>query len=366
MNPPVPLASLLERAASAPGVLSASELSRLVSLRDPEDRAALRSAAYAVKVRVSGKRVFLRGLLEIGNICAKNCLYCGLRRDNSAVHRYAIPEGDVVRMACAVHAAGYGSVVMQSGEVESEENTARIERIVREVRAATSPDFAIVLSLGEQSPGVYARWREAGADRYLLRIECANPALYRSIHPADHSWERRRDCLRILRELGYQLGTGVMFGLPGETPADLAADIRFFHEIGADMIGMGPFVPNPETPMGGEPFAPAAALELALNMVAVTRLSLHDCNIAATTALQVLAPDGRERALLAGASVMMPNATDKVYRPDYQLYKGKPCLDETSEQCRACLSARVARIGEQIAWRDPGTPPHYLSRTQGP
>ncbi len=363
MNAPPPLSELLARASAAPGALSAPELARLVSLEAPEDRAALRSAAHAVKLRVSGARVFLRGLLEIGNVCAKNCLYCGLRRDNAAVRRYAIPEEDVVRMALAVHSAGYGSVVLQSGEIESEANTERMERIVRAIRSGTSPDFAIVLSLGEQTDEVFARWREAGADRYLLRIECANPRLYRAIHPEGHSWERRRDCLLALRRLGYQLGTGVMFGLPGETPEDLASDIRFFRDIGADMIGMGPFVPNPETPMAGAPFDPAAALELALDMVAATRLHLHDCNIAATTALQVLAPDGRERAILAGANVMMPNATDLKYRRDYQLYKGKPCLDEDAGRCRACLSARVARIGEAIAWGNPGTPPHYLART---
>ena len=356
------VADSIRRAVAAPGALGRGELARLLSLRAPDDRAALRAAALEVRRRYTGDAVFLRGLVEMGNVCRKNCLYCGLRRDNSRTHRYQIPEEEAVRMAKWSCESGYGSVVFQSGEVQSEENTARVERIVRAVRAGCGPDFAIVLSLGEQSRETYARWRAAGADRYLLRIESANPGLYRSLHPEDHLWERRRDCLVDLRELGYQLGTGVMTGLPGQTADDRAGDILFFREIGADMIGSGPFVPNPETPLADAPFDPAEALETALDFVACVRLHLHDCNIAATTALQVLASDGRERALLAGANVMMPNATDAVYRRDYQLYKGKPCLDETSGQCRACLEARVRRIGGEIAWRRPGTSPHYLAR----
>ncbi len=355
-------ADAIRRAMAAPGALGRGELARLLSLRTAEDRAALRAAALEVRRRHTGNAVFLRGLVEIGNSCGKDCLYCGLRRSNAAVHRYAIPEADAIRMAKWSCDSGYGSVVFQSGEIQSEGNTDRIERIVRAVRADCGPDFAIVLSLGEQSRETYARWREAGADRYLLRIESSNPELYRSLHPVDHSWERRRDCLAALRELGYQLGTGVMTGLPGQTAEDLAGDVMFFREIGADMIGSGPFVPNPETPLAGAPFDPKEALETALDFVACVRLHLHDCNIAATTALQVLAPDGRERALLSGANVMMPNATDAEYRRDYQLYKGKPCLDETSGQCRACLEARVMRIGDRIAWRQPGTSPHYLAR----
>lgn len=357
--------NLLAKAAAGRGALRPEELAVLVAARDPAERKALREAAYAVKLRATGPRAFLRGLVEIGNACAKNCLYCGLRRDNAATHRYMIPEADVVRMARSAFEMGYGSAVLQSGEIESEENTARIEWIVRAIRAVTAPDFAIVLSLGEQTREVYARWRDAGADRYLLRIETSNPELYAAIHPADHSWKRRRGCLADLASLGYQVGTGVMFGLPGQTALDIARDIDFFREVDADMIGMGPFVPNPETPMAGAPFDKTEALELALDVIAATRLHLHDCNIAAATALQVLAPDGRERALLAGANVMMPNATDRQYRADYQLYKGKPCLDETSGQCRGCLSARIARIGETVAWNDPGTPPHYAAKHGG-
>lgn len=358
-----PLDVLLRRASAAPGALSRAELARLLSLDDPAERAALHAAAYAVKLRATGPVVSLRGLVEIGNACAKDCLYCGLRRSNAAVRRYRIPEEDVVRMARWAFDRRFGSVVLQSGEIESDENTERIVRIVRAIRAFGGEGFAIVLSLGEQRDEVYRAWREAGAARYLLRIETSNPALYRTLHPAGHSWERRRDCLRALRRLGYQVGSGVMIGLPGQTADDLAGDIGFFADEDIDMIGMGPFLPHGETPLGAVAVDRGRQLRLGIDMVAATRLQLHDRNLAATTVLQVLAPDGREQALRAGANVMMPNVTDTVFRRDYRLYEDKPCLEDTSEQCLGCLERRVASIGERIGWGSPGTPPHYLRRT---
>lgn len=355
--------SLLARAAAAPLALSHEEIVRLLSPADDAERAALHAAAYAVKLRVSGPRVFLRGLVEIGNVCAKNCFYCGLRRDNAAVHRYEIPEDDVVRMARWAFDRRYGSVVLQSGELEGGAHAEKIARIVRRIRDFGGEDFAVVLSLGEQTEDVFRLWREAGAARYLLRIETSNPALYATLHPSDHSWTRRRDCLRALGRLGYQVGSGVMIGLPGQTAGDRASDIEFFRDERIDMIGMGPFLPHSQTPLGSFEVDAAAQLALGLDMVAAARLFLHDCNLAATTVLQSLAPDGRERALKAGANVMMPNVTDTVYRTDYRLYENKPCLEETSEQCQGCLARRVASIGETIAWGVPGTSPHYLVRT---
>lgn len=353
---------LLSRAAAAPLALSHEELVRILSPADEAERAALHAAAYGVKLRVSGPRVFLRGLVEIGNVCAKNCFYCGLRRDNAAVHRYVIPEADVVRMARWAFERRYGSVVLQSGEIEGAAHAESIARIVRAIRAFGGEDFAIVLSLGEQTEEVYRLWREAGAVRYLLRIETSSPSLYATLHPADHSWTRRRDCLRALGRLGYQVGSGVMIGLPGQTADDLAADIEFFRDENIHMIGMGPFLPHSQTPLGVVCVDPARQLALGLDMVAATRLFLHDRNLAATTVLQSLAPDGRERALKAGANVVMPNVTDTAYRRDYRLYENKPCLEETSDQCRGCLERRIASIGEKIAWGEPGTSPHYLAK----
>ena len=359
------LDAVLARGRERPCALSHDELARLASLSDPEEREALRAAAYEVKLRVSGPVVSLRGLVEIGNVCAKNCYYCGLRRDNALVCRYQIAEEDVVRMARWAFDHRYGSVVLQSGEIEGGAHAESVARVVRAIRAFGDERFAVVLSLGEQEAGVYRLWREAGAARYLLRIETSNPALYRTLHPADHSWERRRDCLRTIGGLGYQLGSGVMIGLPGQTPDDLASDLEFFRDEGIDMIGMGPFLPHSQTPLGAVSVDRGRQLELGLNMVAAARLFLHDRNLAATTVLQALAPDGRERALRAGANVLMPNVTDVGYRRDYRLYEDKPCLEDTSEQCLGCLERRVAALGERIAWDEPGTSPHYLLRRGG-
>lgn len=327
------------------------------------DRDAVLAAAYETKVARTGRRVSLRGLVEIGNVCAKNCFYCGLRRGNAACRRYRLDADEIVRMARRAWELRYGSVVLQSGELESEENAALVELVVRAIREfAPEEKFAIVLSLGEQTDEVYRRWKDAGATRYLLRIETSNPELYKTLHPADHSWTRRRDCLRALRRLGYQLGSGVMIGLPGQTADDLAGDLLFFRDEDIDMIGMGPFLPHPDTPLGNVKVDEADQLRLGVNMVAAARLFLPDRNIAATTVLQNLAPDGREQALLAGANVIMPNVTDLDFRGAYELYK-KPVVDEVSGRSGApTVEERVRAIGEEIAWDSPGNPQHFTNR----
>jgi biotin synthase len=261
---------------------------------------------------------------------------------------------------------GYGNIVLQSGEVESEENTALVEEVLRRIGKCCADGFGVTLSLGEQSDETYRRWREAGAHRYLLRIETSNPELYAKLHPEGHSWHRRRECLRSLRRNGYQVGSGVMCGLPGQTLCDLAADIAFFSEEDLDMIGMGPYIPHADTPLGRDaawnPRIAAERLDLALRMIAVVRLHLHDVNIAASTALHALAPDGRERGLLAGANVIMPNVTDVKYRFDYRLYEGKPADDENSPGSREALERSVSAIGEKFLWNVRGDSPHWRRR----
>ena len=355
------LEAMLERAKARPKALAATELERLVAAVDPDERAAIRAAALDVKRRYCGNLVSIRGIVELGNVCAKDCLYCGIRRSNRSLSRYRLNVGDVVRMAKTNRDLGYGSIVLQGGEIESEENTRYIEECLEGIAEL---NLGVTLSLGEQTEAVYRRWREAGAVRYLLRIETSNPALYATLHPADHSWERRRECLAALRRCGYQVGTGVMCALPGQTAADLARDVVFYGETDADMIGMGPYIPHPDTPLAkrAPPLADAERLELGLNMIAATRLYLHDVNIASTTALQALAPDGRERGLLAGANVVMPNVTDTAYRAAYQLYAGKPCLNENASLCRGCLERRIESVGERINWRQRGDSPHFLNR----
>ena len=358
--------TLLAKAAAAPRALSHRELAELLAWPDADE---LFAAAYGVKCRAVGRRVAFRGLVELGNACEKNCFYCGIRRDNDKVRRYRMRADEIVRAAEWTHKAGYGSIVLQSGELTGEANAAFVEDLLRRIRAATGDGLGITLSIGEQSEAVYRRWKEAGAHRYLLRIETSNPSLYAKLHPADHSWEKRRDCLRALRRCGYQVGTGVMAGLPGQTLDDLAADIAFFAAEDVDMIGMGPYIPHPDTPLGKDaPWTPelrTARLELGLRMIAATRLYLHDVNIAAATALQALDPEGREKGLLAGANVMMPNVTDRQYRADYQLYAGKPCLDENASACRTCLGRRVAALGEEVLWNARGDSPHFRCRVGG-
>jgi len=360
------LTNRLTRAMNAPGSFTRETIAELLSLTKPTDIAQLHAAAYAVKVLHSGKVVSLRGIIEMGNVCTKNCFYCGIRRENNHVERFQLDEAAILRSAQSCIDMGYGSIVLQSGEIESEAHTAFIERLLQNITARSGGQLGITLSLGEQSADTYARWRAAGAHRYLLRIETSNPILYAKLHPADHSFERRVECLRRLRTSNYQVGSGVMCALPGQTLDDLAGDILFFREMDLDMIGMGPYIPHHDTPLGRNfPVTPdyaAEHLRLALNMIAVTRLFLHDVNIAATTALQALAEDGREQGILAGANVIMPNVTDTQYRDKYQLYENKPCLDENSEQCRSCLARRIEKIGETINWRQRGDSPHYFAR----
>ena len=356
------LGKILDRALAAPKALDGEELAYLVALDDSAAIAEMRRAAYALKCRYVGKTVSMRGIIELGNICAKDCYYCGIRKSNAATERYRLSVDDIVRMAEIDARQNYASLVLQGGEIESESNTAFIEECLRRIAPL---GLGVTLSLGEQTEEVYRRWREAGAERYLLRIETSNPELYARLHPADHSWERRVECLRALRRCGYQVGTGVMSALPGQTAEDLARDIIFFGDIDADMIGMGPYIPHKDTPLGkaAPPLPNAERLRIGLNMISATRLYLHDVNIAATTALQALADDGREQGILAGANVMMPNITDTQYRRSYRLYDGKPCLDENALMCRGCLERRLSLLGETVNYGQRGDSLHFRRRT---
>ena len=338
----------------------------ILSLLKTDRSDELFAAAYAEKCTHWGKRVALRGLIEFSNICGKNCLYCGIRGGNAKVARYHLSEDEVVAAARWAAAARYGSIVLQSGEVATEENTAFVERVVRRIHGEFGDALGITLCLGEQSEETYRRWLDAGAHRYLLRIESSNPELYARLHPANHSWQVRTDCLRTLKRLGYITGSGVMIGVPGQTLEDLAGDIAFFAREDLDMIGMGPYIPHPDTPLGAGLEMTAEwkrrQVELGCRMIAVARLVLKDVNIAATTALEALDPQGREKGLLAGANVMMPNVTPAEYRGDYKLYADKPCQDESADLVHDVLERRIRSIGEEINWSDRGDPLHYTRR----
>lgn len=360
------LNNLLEQAQQAPRRLSKDDLVYLLQLEDRQELEKLFKAAYALKRRYSGNHVYLRGLIEMGNVCAKDCFYCGIRRSNKKPERYQLSLEEVVRTAREIYERQYGSLALQSGEIEGEKHTQFIVDILEAINKFSRGKLGITLSLGEQEEPVYRRWREAGAHRYLLRIETSNPELYARLHPASHSWRRRLECLRTLRRLNYQTGSGVMIGLPGQTAENLADDILFFQNEDLDMIGMGPYIPHRDTPLGknielSEEYKQTQLLK-GLKMIACTRLLLHDVNIAATTALQTLHPQGRERGIKAGANVVMPNATDTRWRAGYQLYENKPNLNENSGQSLNGLSRSLAAIGEKINYGVPGDPPHYKTR----
>ncbi|MBE6375003.1 MAG: [FeFe] hydrogenase H-cluster radical SAM maturase HydE [Lentisphaerae bacterium] len=354
--------------AEAGEFLSVPEIALLLDAPDAASENALFEAAYRVKSRICGKIVNLRGLIEFSNICTRNCFYCGIRKSNHKVSRYTMSMEEILHSAALAGEFGYGSVVLQSGERSDPAFVDFVEEIL--CRISQLPyELGITLSCGEESLETYRRWKKAGARRYLLRIESASEKIFKAIHPADALYSERRAALERIKTAGFQTGSGVMIGLPGQTVADLAADIDFFRSMDLDMIGMGPFIPQEDTPMGekfpDQPGMPEKRLELSLRMIAVTRLVLRDVNIAATTALQAIDPEnGRERGILAGANVIMPNVGDIAHRKDYQLYNGKPSLDENSEDIRNKLIASLERIGETARFNASGDPLHFFNRVQ--
>ena len=315
------LSRILDRAVAAPRALARDEIAGVLACDDAEAGAELFAAAREVRRRCGRDETLPRGLIECSNVCAKDCLYCGIRRSNSRAVRYRLSEAEALECVAEARRRGYPAVAFQAGEVEGEANTRYYERLL-----AGCGGLEVTLSLGEQEESVYRRWKAAGALRYLIRIETSSRELFARIHPAACSYDRRLGCIRALKRLGYVTGTGVMIGLPGQTDADLADDILFFARERVDMVGMGPFIPHPDTPLGASaPRVPAAALlRKALRMIALTRLVLQDVNIVAATALEALDPaSGRTRGLSAGANVVMPNLTPPRVRGDYDLYPGK-------------------------------------------
>ena len=345
-----------------------TQIEVLLSPPDAECEQQLFDTALKLKREIFGNLVNLRGLIEFSNICSCDCLYCGIRKSNPKVKRYQMSDEEILHSAKLASDFGYGAVVLQSGERSDREFTGRVTRLLNKIAELPSPP-AVTLSCGEQSLEVYKEWVAAGAKRYLLRIESATEEIFRRIHPDYTTFANRKAALLRIREAGFQTGTGVMIGLPGQTLDHLARDIKFFRDIDVDMIGMGPFLPQRATPMGNAPDDEATVarrFNWALRMIAVTRLYLHNVNIAATTALQTLAPDGRERGLLAGANVIMPNVTDTQYRANYQLYTGKPSLDENSDETRQKLQDSIRAIGEEIIWDQRGDSPRYFQRKEQP
>ncbi len=334
-----------------------------------EDRNLLYEHAAKIRQEHVGSKVYFRGLIEFSNICSKNCYYCGIRKGNRSVARYNLDDAEILEAARFSYENNYGSVVIQGGEIASPAFTTRIERLCREIKKLSDNSLGITLSLGEQSRETYARWMNAGAHRYLLRIESSNRELFRKIHPEDehHDFDTRYECLRTLQELGYQAGTGVMIGLPYQSIDHLAGDLLFMQDFDVDMVGMGPYIEHPDTPLYAhrDILLPIRErFDLALNMIAVLRILMKDINIAAATALQAIDPMGREKAVRTGANIIMPNVTPGLFRNDYALYENKPCADEDPDQCTGCLDARMQLADAEIGYGEWGDSVHYTKRRE--
>lgn len=346
------------------GSYSAQDLKTLLGLQDAGDVQKLFDEAYRLKCQEVKPLVRLRGIVEFSNLCTKDCYYCGIRNSNEFVERFTMQKEEILAAAQWAFEQQYGSIVLQSGERSDAAYVDFVEECLLGIKELSGGKLGITLSLGEQSEETYRRWYAAGAHRYLLRIESSNPKLYSSLHPDDHDFAQRIESLDRLRRVGYQVGTGVMIGLPGQTIDDLVNDVLFFRDQDIDMIGMGPYITHPDTPLASQK-AQLDAKErfmLSLKMIAVSRLALRDINIAATTALQAIDPTGREQGVQAGANVIMPNLSDIKYRDKYHLYAGKPCTDENASQCRGCLEERIRAIGEEIRYNEWGDSPHYAKR----
>ncbi|GLC32297.1 [FeFe] hydrogenase H-cluster radical SAM maturase HydE [Clostridium omnivorum] len=319
--------------------LSKEELIALLS-NDDYDKYIL-EAADRTRKKYVGDEVHLRGLIEFSNICKRNCLYCGLRYGNKNIKRYRLQPEEIIELARKGKEYGYKTVVLQSGE----DDFYTVDKVKQIVNGIKELGLAVTLSIGEKSFEEYKEYKEVGADRYLLRIETTDRELYEKLDP-DMSHENRKRCLKDLASLGYEVGSGIMVGLPRQTIESLADDILFFKEIGADMIGIGPFIPNEDTPLSAEK---GGQFELSLKVMALTRLLLPDINIPATTAMETLNKQGRIIALQSGANVVMPNITEGEYRRLYALYPGKICVGDTPAHCRNCITGKINSIGRAVS-----------------
>ena len=324
--------------------LSKSEYLELLQYWENEEVVKrLRTEAVRLRKQYYGDKVFTRGLIEFTNYCKNNCYYCGIRNGNRHVDRYRLTEDEILECCQMGYELGYHTFVLQGGE-DPYYHDERMEHIIRAVKNQF-PDCALTLSLGEKSYESYRRFREAGADRYLLRHETADETLYRSLHPSSMSLKARKQCLFDLKELGYQVGAGFMVGVPGQTLEHLAEDLVFLQELQPQMIGIGPFVPHHDTIYAEEK---AGSVELTLFLLSVLRIMFPKVLLPATTALGTMDPRGREKGLAAGANVVMPNLSPVKNRKLYELYDNKICTGEEAAECRGCLGRRVASAGYRL------------------
>ncbi|WP_025334840.1 [FeFe] hydrogenase H-cluster radical SAM maturase HydE [Paenibacillus sabinae] len=337
--------------------LDSEEIILLLENLGPDSRGRLHTLAHQKRMDRYGTKVYLRGLIEFSNICKQNCLYCGIRSANKSAARYRLQLEEIMDCCQEGYDLGYRTFVLQSGE-DDWYTTDKLAQLIAGIKRSY-PDAAVTLSIGERDDETYTRLFEAGAERFLLRHETASRRLYEALHPT-MTFENRRDRLRSLKTIGYQVGAGFMVGLPGQTSQDLAEDLLYLKELNPDMIGIGPFLPHQATPLKDEP---AGTLEATLDMIALARLFVPDALIPATTAMGTAHPYGRELALQAGANVVMPNLSPLAVRPKYTLYDNKICTGDESAQCRFCLEQRIETAGFRVDMGR-GDSLNWLSRPQ--
>ncbi len=346
--------------------LDRTETLRWLTETDPEVLRELWREADRIRKEHVGDEVHLRGLIEISNYCVRQCHYCGLRAGNRDLTRYRMTGEEILACALQARRLGYGTVVLQAGEDER----LTLEGVAATIgRIKTATELAVTLSLGERTVEELQAWRAAGADRYLLRFETSNLDLFRSLHPPRARQKcSRMELVRRLAPLGYEVGSGVMIGIPGQTYQDLVEDLQQFRELDLDMIGVGPFIAHPTTPLAdaqdarSENQVPATEL-MTYKMIALARLACPDANIPSTTALATLnRSEGRELGLQRGANVIMPNITPVEYRAYYEIYPGKACMSETAEECHRCVTSRILGLGRSPG-RGPGNSPNRSRRS---
>ncbi len=320
--------------------LADTEILYLLKLKG-KSKEKLYQKADQIREKYLGNEIHLRGIIEFSNYCHCNCYYCGLRADNDQLERYRMSVKEIVQMAENAGNLGYKTLVLQSGEDEyydTEKITSMIEKIKKRV------DTAITLCAGERDFKEYEIWKKAGADRYLLRHETADPDLYQKFHPGREVSSRIKR-LKWLKELGYQVGSGNLIGLPGQDQESIVKDIKLFKELDLEMVGLGPFISNPNTPLEN---AENGSVEMSLKTIAITRLLLPKAHIPGTTALGSLDPQGRQKALKVGANIVMPNVTIGDYRPLYELYPSKICIEEEPDNCRQCIGGIIRSLDREV------------------
>lgn len=323
--------------------LDQQEWMDLLNRMDESDREYLKQQAREAAQKRFGNKIFVRGLIEFTNYCKNDCYYCGIRKGNLSADRYRLTKEEILECCEQGYQLGFRTFVLQGGE-DPWYTDEKMEEIISLIKKKY-PDCALTLSIGEKTMDQYLRYHQAGADRYLLRHETANPEHYSHLHPAQLSAENRKRCLFDLKKAGFQVGAGFMVGSPFQTVGNIVEDLLFLKELEPEMVGIGPFIPHKDTPFSN---FPAGSMEQTLVLIAMVRLMLPDALIPSTTALGTVDPNGREWGILSGANVVMPNLSPVINRKKYQLYDNKICTGEEAAECKGCLEKRLARIGYEI------------------